>query len=60
MNADLTDTLKTISQLSNDSFRSGYKEGYEAGYRAGLKAAELIIAGKSPEEARAESHRNLP
>lgn len=57
---DLADIIKLVNESASESYRSGHKSGYDAGYRAGLKAAELMIAGKSSDEARAETYRNLP
>lgn len=57
---DLTEIIKLVNDSSQESYRSGYKSGYDAGYKAGAKAAEFILAGKSSEEARAETYRNLP
>lgn len=57
---DLVEIIKLVNDSSRESYRSGYKSGYDAGYKAGAKAAELILAGKSSEEAGAETYRNLP
>ena len=56
----IADIIKLVSDSANDSYRSGHKTGYDAGYRAGLKAGELLIQGKTPDEARDATYRNIP
>ena len=48
---DLTEQIKNVAILANDSFRSGMREGYARGFRDGLRAAQLTIEGNAPVEA---------
>ena len=57
---ELAEMIQAINATASESYRSGHKSGYDAGFRAGLKCAELMVAGKSLDEARETTYRNLP